>query len=377
MPQLGRATVPSSWRLFCKISQKERCAILGVLVLLFYRTLDSSFASEWTERWGILAAVFGLAAIWRLDWRSKIFPVTLSYFLIVTVLNAYFIDWNWGLSDRLSAVMPSIEAEHSAPAILRVLRATACEQLVALGCFLGFVYLRVDLTRALRLGGWLVFAAIIVSPRTSPDMPIAPVWLIHNASMAACFTVLSLGVPWFSFIPALWARSWVAFGCFAAGTLWGMRKSPYGHALAAGGAAFLIWYVMTHGFHDSGRFSTQSQYLSFWWNQDWQAILTGLGPGSTRIWLPMVNVAHATGDSAVIFTWAHSDPIQQLIELGIVGAVALGACAVRLFQFADEKQRGLLLSLGVACSFNFIGHWVVTALIGWDLVGKISIRKTI
>lgn len=313
---------------------------LFLTIVLLWKYSDQRWQANWVEPWMILIVGFSVAQVVRsrLGFWSKVFLV---YFVAVAALGS--------ITQTPKELSP-------------LLKNSSIEQLLLVWVFLGSQPHLGLFSKPLKWVAWIVaIGTIFSSDRT------LYVTFLQNPSMAATFVVLASGVSPYSGLIALICHSWTASACFVAGTLFQWRHT----LLARLGAGFcLLWvgFKAYTGTPFNGRLEIWKNYLSFWVSRGWGDIFFGMGPGTTRVWLPYVSFLHHQGNTVDTFIWAHSDWIQLLIEMGGVGWV-LGVFAfTEIYKKSDQKP--VLIAYAVAMSSNMPLHWPLLALVGWSLLAN-------
>ena len=314
-------------------------------LLTLWKPTSSTLQALWIERWGIVFLGISITFILRkrIHW---IFKLLLSYVVIDCLIASFFSGYYSG-------------------ELAQILRSVSLGSCVAMFSFLLYLETRIDFFTPLKWMGWIQLAAILISkePRTE-------VWIMHNPSMASVFVVLATGVHPLSLLAVLWTHSWTGFFSWLIGSWWLYRRFipiilPIAIIVAL--MAALDWHVP-----DNGRFHIWTEYFNFFKSQSLLHQAFGVGPGTTRVYLPMT-MYH--GESAtVVYVLAHNDWLQFLIEYGVVGAVLGTFAVVRLL--TESKHTGTLLAFGAAMLSNFPCHYAATMLVAWAIIGKVNNQGT-
>lgn len=348
---------------------------MGLLAIFFWRPWDIRWPVIWGERWGLLVLGLGVLLIWKLRWRSKIFPISLTYLLAVTVASGFMMGFH-----------PNPPGLAPLPLGLRI---SSLAPLSILLTFLTFIHLRLNLRIELRWVSLVLLLAIMVSPH-----PTRLVYLMDNPSMAATAVVLcSAGAPWMlpGLLAIVFTHSYTAFLVFLVSFFYHFRHR-WKLLLPAAAAMAAFFYVTVHRIPDNGRLAMWGDYTKFWWRWDWSmqwfqipmdplrkwlVHWFGMGLGTTWTYFPLMRLGASPGDYAMVSNWLHNDWLQALPETGIVGACLLVFSAAKLLHLANEKQRGELLAFYVAMLTNFPLHYVVPAIVVWSLIGEIGVDDAV
>ena len=119
------------------------------------------------------------------------------------------------------------------------------------------------------------------------------------------------------------------------------------------------WIPRTDGL-DGGRFGMWRTVLAAWWSCPWRQRLLGLGTGTWQAWTTPLTMAKHSG---VIFTAAHNEGIQWVVEHGLIGGVCLGGYAVELAVRCWTSGSGgqalllVVLVMGSIAMTNFPWTW--------------------
>lgn len=150
---------------------------------------------------------------------------------------------------------------------------------------------------------------------------------------------------------ALVALSWTSG---AAASLW------LGGYVLTGVCVARPWRAHNRGW-DGRRFQLWNVVLrEVWWPMGWRRRLLGVG---TATWEPLTGPVTMQKISGVIFTTAHNEYVQFLVEHGLVGLLCLGVYVwtafVKLWHGGPEGQALLLLAITLCsiASANFPWSW--------------------
>ena len=348
---------------------------MALIALFIWRPWDITWPVIWGERWGLGLLCVALGMVWKLRWRSRLFPVGMSYLLVSSVAAGFMMDYHPNIRG-LSELTLGLKQASLAPLA------------VAMG-FLCFLHLNVPLKKQL----WWVALTILVAIAVSPH-PKNMVYLMDNPTMAATTVVLASGLSLpMSIIAIILTHSCTAAFALGVGLTWWYRRHWQTWGIVAILLTSFTWYNHHRGYMpDNGRFLIWRETLNFWWKWNWSfewfnlpmpplhrflVHWFGYGLGTTCIYFPLMRVAEAVVPSAMVSNWSHNDWLQVLSELGICGELCLVVCAARLFWLANTDQKARLLALYVSMFFNFPLHWLFSALVGWDLVREIALDDQI
>ena len=359
----------------------SRGPLIFLGVLFFWFTGDHSLNSIWLSKWGVVFLACGISLTW---WTWKI-----SRGLAPLVFTVFLSAWGplfWAprldgypLELRL-ALMESVGGATLLFVLLLVvvsrLKAEALESLE-----IGFAY----------LGGIASLMVLLVAD----DYDVTQwVPLFDNPSLCGSFIAVTMALsfrldgPWRMILCGMglaalaYMRATVPFLASGAalcayalsGGFRGVRWTPWGLFAAAGVAPWFLILAPKEGwFSDSGRFSMWGKALDAWRSGDLWTRLLGWGPGTTRVWNPLIQVANGKAiDQGVWHLWIHNDWLQLLLELGIVGAIAVLVASAAWCLRARKDP--VILSAGAAyavvMTFNFPWRWPVHAVLGAVLVAR-------
>lgn len=334
----------------------------GFLALLFWG-LDTSFHSLWVERWAIVLGVVCLGYTWEQEWRSPLFPLALTYFVLSATVAAHS-SLYWSGVGNAAAEMFSRQA-------LDVLIYGLCFLLICHGVFRFHLWF-VGLVQAL-----CIFWAALMGHAHLQVLGLS------NPSMAATFVVLALAgqgnLPSYcvALAAALCTGALMPLLTLCAMSLCLLPRRP---ALLAGlgGAALLGGYLYGTPHLEpllNGRGELWSLMWGFFREQaPWHWVL-GLGAGSTSTWLPLLQMQAGQDPTLVPMAfWAHNDWLSIGFEYGAVGLLLAGACGYSLLRHAKTRRvRAILLGACVAMLGNFPLHWPVTAVLIWFAIGEAAL----
>lgn len=105
--------------------------------------------------------------------------------------------------------------------------------------------------------------------------------------------------------------------------------------IVLGVVAFLKPWRFEHGWMDSGRFLYWRDALLVWWRQGWRVRLLGFGTGT---WFLATASMIPAQRHPRVFTAAHNEYVQQLVEHGMLGLVVL--CAYLIDALWRTSQAG-------------------------------------
>jgi hypothetical protein len=327
---------------FLQFLKANRWTLFCVLITSL-SVINPTWYGLWLWPWAALILVLGYYGI---NWAKL--PITYSaffyYYLFDAVIRGYVIS-------------PQLESN-----MVLILKGCIIESIVLMGVFLIFLKSKVDLTQSLKVTAILVSFGIVFAPNAR----IQTIFL-DNPSMASTFVVLASGCHWLSFIPIIFTHSWCAAIVLTVSVLFRFRR--YWTSLSPFALALIIGTLET-GFKipDNNRFHTWTQYFNLWRTQGWWEISTGLGPGSSPIWLRLI--ADQAKDKEVYF-WVHNEFLQLLIETGVIGLGLALTALIKLFSVAKENEKMMLIAFGTASLINYPTHIAITALIGWSLMANI------
>lgn len=372
------------------VQVKNRMFAYGlVAVLLFSNVGDMSLNGVWMTKWlWLLAAI--LFCVFQATRRQKHFEMSLalSYALLSGVVTAFYFQglykgqpFEIQSALRQSALMSTVVlgalAWHmngiSGTMALFYERAlalggVACSVFVIACAALGFdVTLRVPVLENPSTAGTFIVVTLFLV-RYHLKNP----WRQLGALALACVAVVLLKAttPLVALVAALLVagasqeRSWKA---------WAIRG-----VVVAGVLAFCLmsqpWATWAS---DSGRFAIWRMYIEWWatfTNEHWTAYVFGTGLGTTRVLLPLAQVAAgADVEKGPWFFWLHNDWLQLQIELGIVGMSFVMAFAFETFRRAwrSPSLLGAATAFAVSMLPNFSIHWPVLAFTGALLLRQI------
>jgi O-antigen ligase len=191
-------------------------------------------------------------------------------------------------------------------------------------------------------------------------IPYARGGLLGNASMNACLIAMIL--PSF--------RSWKIWALGAGAVLLASDSSTglaaLGGALVGAigvwgvglaGGLVLLRYLLPHAdmLGTSGRSYIWPLALS--WFRDQHRPWTGMGLGLSQVLLPMIQ-KERTPDINEYFLWFHSDVLQTVFELGILGisSLLLVYFTVLYRSWPNRRLRAAFFALAVTAALNFPAH---------------------
>jgi hypothetical protein len=330
---------------------------LLLVALICWRPENSSWQAMWTEKWGLVVGAFLLLGLQRLPWRRWIYGLTLGYFVVMALLSAY-----------LGGYRTDIPKE-----MVSVLRQASLEQLLALGAFAVAVS-RVECldppmfrwpVSSWSIRKWTaLLVAILIAASPHPSIEVLA---LHNPSMAATFVVLASScTPW-ALVAVLMTKSWAAGGSLLLGLAWRHRDNWRIMAAIEVVARIAVVVVIRKGFPDHGRLRFAADFFEIWQSAGWRAVVFGLGPGTTRVYLPLASAILHPANTSV---WLHNDWLQWAGELGLVGGSLAAWSAILLWRDTSEEDRPLFLAYAASMLMNFPTHWPLTALVGWALVAR-------
>lgn len=121
---------------------------------------------------------------------------------------------------------------------------------------------------------------------------------------------------------------------------------------------------------DSGRYSIWRLGLKYWWSDANHWI--GLGPGTTRVFLPHTQVKYGyMPHLKEIWIWFHNDFLQVLFEQGVIGLCATLVIVVFAIKKSYQKKRDLfptVMAFLVVAYFNYPSQLPLQALfLAWVL----------
>lgn len=351
-------------------------AFLFCLWILFWNVGDSSWPVIWTERWGITILFFGLYSIWKINYRHWIFPIFLSYVFFGAVWFTFKSEAYAGtvnqILEMLSKTNNTGDLEHQARAFIPILRQAHEDYIVLVLAFVFFLNSKIDLSFPLKLCSWVVFTGILVSNTPQWEVP-----LMWNPSMAATFVVLGSGSIWLSAIAVVMTHSRTAL--FSAAALFLFKNVSQTRRTVAiilstiGVAAF---FQLQKGV-TSNRTGIWLNYASWWWHSGWKSVLFGTGFGTTKIWLPSLEVFTNQFVDTKIQVWLHNDWLDALTLSGIVGFVLVLFSAWKVFRLADQEDRPMVAAFFVSMISNMPTHWTLTGLVGWSIAKRVLVRNQV
>lgn len=129
---------------------------------------------------------------------------------------------------------------------------------------------------------------------------------------------------------------------------------------------------------DSGRrFEAYQVFLNYWWNSDPATRLFGFGPSSFQVMSGMAQkkASFMVNPDGSIWVWlrTHSDPIQTIIEYGIIGFGLTASLAVetliKLYRKNDKTVFAIACSIVGSSIFDYPCRlWVTAILVMWVIV---------
>lgn len=343
-------------RLFDSLFFSGAIVIFG---FLFWRPDDSSWSALWIEPWAAIYLLVGLMLLRFVYFTGmKSLPILgfLAYYMILCALSAYKSGF------------------HGDDELRMLLRSASMDQLVGCFAFLAFVMLRLNFSKALLYSSWIVMVSFLFAKDPTLQVPF-----FHNPSMAATYVVLASGVGFFSVIAAAITHSWTAFIAWSASMLWLKARGAMSRAFLIAMILVAVLSFKESGIKipDNGRFAFISSYMHWWSELEPSQIAFGVGPGTTRVYLPKVNFEEAATTQTkafMIYPWLHNDFLQLIVEAGIVGLILFVLAAFDLWRRASEKQRSFLVAIAASMMTNFPAHWPLHMLVIWTLVIQILFR---
>ncbi len=307
-----------------------------VAALVLWMPLDSSWNALWVERWGLVILAILYHKILRL-WCTLPLKLLLCYLVWITV-------WPTWLDPVGTLPLDAVLA----------LREAALYQLAVLVAFILYLDSGINFTEPLKWAAWVIFAGILLAVVPGLEVPF-----LHNPSMAATFVVLGLACHPVTLLAVLVAKSWTAAITLTVGLLY--RYRTYTAIVWPFLVMVAVCFYLDPALKipDNGRFELWSQSFDWWQAHSWPTLWFGTGLGSTRTWLP-----HVHPDQ--FFMWLHNDFLQALIEWGVCGCLL--ASIVVLQSLRTCTDLGLALAFMAAMCTNFVGHWALTALVGWNII---------
>jgi len=147
--------------------------------------------------------------------------------------------------------------------------------------------------------------------------------------------------------------------------------------LMGGVVLFVGWAFKVGNFFKtggSGRWDMYRVFMGEWWNHGPR--LFGYGLGSFKILSPGINMSHNL-DARIFYPWLHSDILQVIWELGLVGFVLYTFSAVyTLYHLFRDKNQAVAFSvvcgLLSAMIFDFPIRYFPMAF----LLGLFAVRNT-
>lgn len=133
---------------------------------------------------------------------------------------------------------------------------------------------------------------------------------------------------------------------------WMGLKRRYKQGIAILLVAILVLVLSPHQmpyFDGLERLQKYQDYLTLW-AADWRSILFGAGPGSF-MWLSLLH----DGFRGPLFLQMHSDWLQILFELGVIGIILTGGTVIAALKITRSQPQLFCAILG-ACAFGLTYH---------------------
>lgn len=341
---------------------------LASLVAL-WKPAALTWQDVWIERWGWVIALTLMAFIWRLPWKSKLYPVALSLVALLATASAFSLQFH--------SAAPALETQ-------LYLRQASLYGLAALGAFLAFMHLKIDMVLAeiaFKGLGLLAFGCIFMAEHPTVRVPVfanhsiactfvALMWLFGRFHPLAGWGLVCLSI-------AL-THSWSGAVTIVVGLLAMLARDRRGwHAVGWGAAIAIVggWYLWTHPGAQSGRFGLWKDLAVWWAHSDIKTVLLGSGLGTTRVWLP--SIMFSNGDAkeyGVIFYWVHNDWLQMIVELGAVTGLAAVAACVHFVLKSSRTHWPFLFAFAAAMLINFPLHMAFTCLPLWFVIRSEALK---
>lgn len=328
-------------------------AIVTLALELFWRFGENTWQALWVERWAIIIISVSVYFIFKLR-VDKISKLALSYILINAVYSSFF----------QSAHPMFKEDAHM------VLQHQSLRSLCALFAFIFFIHLKPRLLwikTLLVVSALIVILSILFSTDSTTYTPV-----MSNPSMAATFCVLALLTydirMWpLCVIPIYFTHS----ACAAASLSVAMAFSrSYTRIIGIIASISGILYLFIHPKEWNGRIEAYALSLDYFKTLKFSDQAFGLGFGTTPVWLPALQLRASGWTQANVFTWMHSDWIQILMELGILGLVLCVLVAISALWKSrfNVTTRCAIAAFITAMAINMPIHWPMTAIVGWILL---------
>lgn len=326
------------------------------LALLFWAKTDPTWEEQWVERWGVLFLFIGIFSISALRIRP-LYRVALGYLLVTGCVSGY-LSFFHGLDP---------EVFHPVTVYWQlVLKQASVDQVLALFSFVLMLALP-SFEMGLKIASYVVLAGIVFAPHPTILVPY-----LHNPSMAATFVTLASGLnPILALTAIFLTHSWTAFITWVVGVTWILRRH-FSRYDFLGVAVCVGAWIHLKGIPDNGRFSHWVDHYQWFLAHTWPKIWMGMGLGTGTPYMMKWALEHPVGHIADVRLFLHNDWLQAFIDLGGMGFLVMCLSSICLFKDAGEKDRGILLALGVSMLSNFPLHWPITALVAWTLVKRIT-----
>ncbi len=328
--------------------------LLGILV---WSPNQDTWQALVIERWHLLYFGISAYAIWFLPrWKKCWMPSILVYTALMGGISATYPPFHAGSERELTPYLQAFSGEF----------------LLALASFLLFlvVPLYIATTRTiLQVLGLVTLVAVFVTAVFAH--PTLQVLFFSNPSMAGVFLALTL------FDASLLTRILVTLAIVLLGALtpalvwfavnfWQSKKRAMWVFLGA--ALSPLYFLLPKG-SDNGRFQLWG-WMTEWFSQQSIAhILFGMGPGTTWVWLPVVEQSHGVDlSSGPVFSWLHNDWLQIVLEFGAIGLLLGTFVFYKFFACASKKNQAVLVGFAVAMMTNFPMHWPLHMLVLWAVI---------
>lgn len=342
------------------------CAAFFFPALLSWRFGNDTWQALWIDRWAIVIAIMTLLTIWTtIQWTSIIFPIFLSYIVIEGILSAFIMAF-YG-TPSISTIPP----QHA-----------AMSALLPLFAFLFFLKLPWNAQIIKKQIGWMgiilslgiIYQALFGGRSQTIQVP----FLSNPATTAMCIALACMditGWAWWLITAAIAltctttsAAIWFLFSIF--------RVGEYQRLVLTSAALFAFMHKRWMDV-SGGRGVIWQWYWDFFKVQAKSHLSFGLGLGTSRIWLPMVQQLHGVDlTKQGAYTWAHNDHLQALTELGMVGFFLYILTAIKLLMLSSPRNKLFLIGFGIAMCSLFPLHWTFPCLFLWIVAYEECIKAS-